>query len=264
MFGVKEFRVEIDGGALPCIAFGKGDRPLVAIPGLRLSSIEGSGAAAAWYYRIFAKEYRVYMFDKKDPLPEECTVSGMAEDTAQAMKKLGIENADVIGVSLGGMIAQELAIRHPELVGKLVLGMTLSRPNPTAEDAVSAWIGMAEKGDLTGVARDYMSRGYSARYLRRYKRLLPLVLKTQKLMEPERFIRLAGACLTCDTYDRLGAIRCPVFVIGAREDRVVSGQASEELADTLGCERYIYPDLSHEAYNEAPDFNMRIYDFLKR
>lgn len=61
------------------------------IPGLRLSGIEGSSKVTAWYYRIFAKEYKVYLLDRKDNLTEGCTVHDLARDTAQAMEKLGIK-----------------------------------------------------------------------------------------------------------------------------------------------------------------------------
>ena len=56
----------------------------------------------------------------------------MAEDLAFGMQTLGITRAKVLGVSQGGMIAQYLAIDHPELVDRLVLAVTLSRPNETA------------------------------------------------------------------------------------------------------------------------------------
>ena len=58
-------------------------------------------------------------------------------------------------------------------------------------------------------------------------------------------------------------IKCPVFVIGGRQDKVVGGAASEEIADKLGCPIYMYEELGHAAYEEAKDFNKRVYDFLK-
>ena len=81
-------------------------------------------------------------------------------------------------------------------------------------------------------------------------------------MAVERFITLAKACLTCCTYDDLEKIKCPVLVLGGGKDKIVTGEASREIAEKLGCKYYIYDDLSHEAYNEAKDFNRRIYDFF--
>ena len=257
-----EQTIGVHGGRMLCISFGTGKRPLVAIPGLRLTEMAGTGTVAALYYRQFTSDYTVYLFDRTDPLPEPCTIRALAEDTAAAMMQLGLRDADVIGVSQGGMIAQELAVNHPELVRKLALGVTLSRPNETVRAAVSTWIAMAKRGDMAAVARDYAERASSDRTLRRNKTFLPLALKLQKLLPPERFFPLAEACLSCDTYDRLTQIRCPVLVLGGAQDKVVSGEASLEIAEKLGCEYLIYPDQSHEAYNEAKDFNKRIFDFF--
>ena len=188
----------------------------------------------------------------------------MAEDVAGAMDALGIRTADMYGASQGGMIAQELAIGHPERVRRMVLAVTLSRPNDTVRQAVATWIDRIRAGDLDGFAADYIQRGYSEAYLRRYRAFLPLVFRLQKRMPAERFLALAEACLSCDTYDRLHRIRCPVLVLGGGRDRVVSGEASREIAAALGCECHIYEELSHEAYNEAKDFNDRVYEFLTR
>ncbi len=260
---VKEQTLEVRNGKMLCISFGKGARPLVSIPGLRLTEMKGTGAFAALYYKIFTADYTVYLFDRKDPLPEPCTIREMAEDVAAAMEQLGLRDADVIGVSQGGMIAQELALNHPALVRKLALGVTLSRPNETVSAAVSGWIAMAERGETDAVIRDYAERASSEKTLRRNIACLPLAVKLQKMLPPERFLPLAEACLSCNTYDRLTQIRCPVLVLGGALDKVVSGEASLEIAEKLGCEYHIYPDQSHEAYNEAKDFNRRIFDFFR-
>ena len=78
-----------------------------------------------------------------------------------------------------------------------------------------------------------------------------------------RFGILARACLTCNAYEMLDRIQCPVFVIGGKLDKVLSGEASEEIAEKLGCKIYMYEDLGHSAYEEAPDFNDRVMEFLK-
>ena len=55
----------------------------------------------------------------------------------------------------------------------------------------------------------------------------------------------------------------PVFVIGGKHDLVLTGEASEEIAEKLGCACYMYEDLGHSAYEEAPDFNRRVLEFFK-
>ena len=233
------------------------------IPGLSLKSIHGSAPALAWMYRIFLEEYRVYVFDRKEALPEPCTVSALADDVAEAMRQLEITKADVIGISQGGMIAQYLAMHYPELVRKLVLGVTLSRENDTLRTVIDQWVKMANKKDYKAIVQSMLENMYSEQYVRKYGWLFPIAMKTAKLVDPERFIQLAKACLTCDAYGRLKEIRCPVLVLGGKEDRIVTARASEEIAEKLSCPIYMYDGLGHSAYEEGKDFNQRIYDFLK-
>lgn len=246
------------------VVFGNGKKPLVMIPGLNVRGVKGAALSLAYMYRIFAKEYRVYVFDRKEHIPEGYTVREIAEDVAEAMRTLDITNADVFGVSQGGMIAQYLAIDHPELVHKLVLGVTLSRNNATVEQVIANWISMAERNDFDGFVRDMLVKMYSDAYIRKYRLMMPLVAKFSKPKDFGRFIILAKACLTCNSYDELDRIKCPVLVLGGKQDKIVTGEASEEIAERLKCERYMYEDLGHAAYEEAKDFNKRIYEFFEK
>ena len=91
---------------------------------------------------------------------------------------------------------------------------------------------------------------------------MPLLTILQKPKDVRRFVILAKACLTCNTYDALGKIKCPVLVLGGRQDKVVTGVASEEMAEKLGCKIHMYDRLGHALYEEAKDFNHIVYDFL--
>ena len=164
----------------------------------------------------------------------------------------------------GGMVGQELAIQRPDLVRKLVLAVTLSQNNDTVEQVIRRWVRMTEAGRWKSLVRDMAERMYTPAYFQRYRPFLPLLTILQKPRDPKRFLKLAQACLTCDTYDRLDKITCPVLVIGGGQDRVVTAQASEELAEQLGCELVLYEDLGHAAYEEARDFNQRVYDFFAK
>ena len=116
LWNLKESSVSIGRGRMDYAVFGKGTEAMVIIPGLTLRDVKGAGAGLAFSFRKFAKDYRVYVFDKVNEVPEGYTVSDMASDTAEAMRTLGISGAYVYGVSLGGMVAQCLAIDHPCLV----------------------------------------------------------------------------------------------------------------------------------------------------
>ena len=260
----REFRICLPNGEMPCISFGKGKRNLLILPGLRTSSIEKTGWFISLYYRIFSKDFRVYILDRIIPVSDGCTIHDLAEDTFAAIEKLGISNSFVFAASQGGMNAMDLAVNHPDLTERMVLAVTSSRMNPTIEEAVGTWIRDTEKGDAAAVTKDYFIRGYSRSYVKKYGFLLPLISKLVKIREPERFIALAKACLNFDIYNDLEKIRCPVLVIGGEDDRVVSPEASEEIASKLNCECLMLEGLSHEAYNEFSGFNSLVYDFLKK
>ncbi len=121
--------VTIEDTEMYYITFGKGSKILVMIPGLAdgLSTVKGKALPFAISYRAFSKNYTVYVFSRRNGLKEGYSTRNMAKDQAEAMKMLGISKADIIGVSQGGMIAQYMAIDHPDMVEKLVLAVTLSR-----------------------------------------------------------------------------------------------------------------------------------------
>lgn len=260
----KERRLNTPTMQMDYITFGSGDKPLVMLQGLSTRGIKGMAPTLAWLYRIYAKEYRVYLFDRKEGLSGAVTVRELAADLAAVMDALGLSGAAVLGVSQGGMIAQYLAIDRPDLVSRLVLVVTVSRNNDTLKAAIGNWIGLAEQGDAKGLVADIVEKMYSEQYVKRYRWLMPLLTVLQAPRDVLRFVLLAKACLTCDTYEMLDQIKCPVLVIGGLCDRVVSGEASREIADRLGCEFYLYEKLGHAIYEEARDFNQRVYDFLRK
>lgn len=260
----KELTLKLENIEMDYITFGNGRKSLVIIQGLSTRSIKGMAIPLAFMYQIFAKDYTVYLFDRRKVVEEGITVREFAGDVAKAMDALQITNADVFGVSQGGMIAQYLAIDRPDLVHKLVLAVTLSRNNSTVEEVVTNWITLTEKGDFKTLVADMAVKMYSKAYIKRYQLFMPLLTIVQTPKDEKRFITLAKACFTCNTYEELDKIQCPVLVMGGKEDKIVTGEASEEMAEKLGCQIYMYEKMGHAIYEEAGDFNKRVYDFLKK
>lgn len=262
MYNAKELKLNIQDMQFDYITFGSGTKPLVMIQGLNTRGLQGAAVSLAYMYRIFAKDFKVYLFDRRPVVREGITVRDMAADIAAAMDALGITNADVFGVSQGGMIAQYLAIDRPDLVNNLVLAVTLSKNNAVVKQVVGNWIAMTEQGAMKELVTDMAEKMYSDAYIKRYRPLLPLLTILQKPKDVQRFVTLAKACLTCETYELLDKIQCPVLILGGSKDEVVTGEASEEIAEKLGCAIHMYEDLGHAAYEEARDFNKRVYEFL--
>lgn len=264
LYNAKEQTLEIQDVEMDYITFGKGAKPLIMIQGLNTRGIKGSADSLAYMYRIFAKDYKVYLFDRRKNIKENVAVRELAADIAMAMDYLHITNAYVFGVSQGGMIAQYLAIDRPDLVNKMVLAVTLSKNNDIVETVIKDWIEMVKQEKIKELVADMAMKMYSDSYVKRYQPFMPLLTVLQKPKDVPRFIALAKSCLTCNTYDELDKIQCPVFVIGGMQDKVVGSKASVELAEKLGCEIYMYEALGHAAYEEAKDFNQKVYDFLIR
>ncbi len=259
---MREYELELSGMRFQCIRFGRGKKQLILLQGLNTRGIRGAGASLAYMYRLFAKDYTVHLFDRRPDVPEGMTVREMAADVAMAMDALGMEKADVLGVSQGGMIAQYLAIDRPDLVNKLALAVTLARNNDTVVSVIRRWIAWTQQGNYKQLVRDMAEKMYSEAYVKRYKPFLPLLTLVQRPKDAQRFIRLAQACLTCNAYEELEKIQCPVLVIGGQQDEIVTGEASAEIAQKLSCRLHLYAQFGHAAYEEAKDFNKLVYDFL--
>lgn len=271
LWNAKGGSAAIDNTDMDYVTFGNGNNILIMIPGLGdgLTTVKGLSAAMAYTYRTYAKEYKVYMFSRKNHLEQYMqtgySTRDMAQDLATVMKKFGITKAEVLGVSQGGMIAQYLAIDYPELVDKLVLTVTLSRPNDTVQKVIADWIQYARQGDYRSLMIDTAEKSYSEKYLKKYRRFYPLLGRTGKPKDFIRFIVQASSCVMHNAYTQLKGIACPTLIIGGEDDKIVTGAASIEIADNIeNCELFLYKDLGHAAYEEARDFNRRVMDFLSK
>ncbi len=259
-------RLSLPSGEMDYIRFGGGAKTLVMLPGVGdgLKTVRGMALPFALQFRELAKDFTVYVFSRRVSLPEHMTTREMAEDLNAAMEALGLREAAVVGVSQGGMIAQWLAIDHPDKVGKLVLVVTLSRPNETAREAIAGWTEMAKRGDYRGIMLDTAERSYSEKRLRQARLAYSLLGSLGRPKSFDRFLTQAESCVTHDCYDRLCEIACPTLVIGGCEDRIVTAAASEEIARAVpGSELYLYEGLSHGLYEEAPDFLARVAAFCR-
>ena len=266
LYQAKNGSLNMGESTMDYIRFGTGERVLIMLPGLGdgLRSVKGTALPMAVMYRTFAKDFTVYAFSRKNALPKGYTTRDMADDVAAAMEMLGIEKADIFGVSMGGMIAQHLAIGHPERVNKLILAVTSPKPNPILRESIEEWVSCARRGDHTAFMDSNVRRIYSEGYYRRNKWLVPIMGKLTKPKSYERFFVQAEACLTHDAFERLHEINAPALVIGGERDHALGGEPSREIAAQIpGAVLRMYPEWGHGLYEEAKDFNGVVMDFLR-
>jgi len=258
---------------------GSGD-PLLLIMGLAADS-------TAWLFQIpdFAKHYRTIAFDNRgvgrsSKPPGTYTIHQMADDTAGLLDALGIARTHVVGVSMGGMIAQELALRHPQRVRGLVLGCTY--PEPDADIERQRQFGLSQfGGSVTASGEMHIDLG-TLDPMSFFQHLLPTVfnqsfLDTQlpTLMQVfagalqygfsmEAILGQVAAVMSHKATDRLHQISAPTLVITGDADRLVPPGNSDILAQHIPGARLVkVPGGSHGFNFETPEvFNREVLNFL--
>lgn len=254
--------VKANNNEIEYLKFGSGDKNFVIIPGLSLKSVMLSADAVASSYDMFSNDYTVYVFGNAKRLHKGYTIDDMADDIALSIKALSIDNAHIFGVSQGGMIAQMIAIKYPELVAKMIIGSSTSRVKGEVLDLINEWVTLADSGDVVALNRSFFEKVYSKELLDSLGNALLELEKDGTPDEMERMAICAGACVGFDIYDELEKIKCKTLVIGAKNDRVLTANASVEMAEKIGCDLYMH-DGDHAVYDEAPDYKQRIFDFFK-
>ena len=242
--------------------------PLMLVMGLGADHL-----AWGFQFPVFAERYRVIAFDNRgagqtDAPDHPYTTRMMADDTVGLMDALGIERAHVLGVSMGGMIAQEIALNHPQRVRSLQLHCTLGRPDPYLQAQLSA--GRVQRRTLT--REEAMRAGHlwlfaPVTYGERpelVEMILQSALANPHPMSLTGFERQCDAVQTHDALDRVTAIRCPTLISVADQDILVPPRFSRALADRIpGAELRVIEGAGHGYFWERPDlFNAMCIDFL--
>ena len=267
LFKARNGQIPVGDTVMHYVSFGWGSKNLIVLPGLSdgLTTVQGKALLLAKPFSPLFRDYTVYIFSRKDNLPASCSIREMARDQAAALHGLGIEKTSVLGVSQGGMIAQYLAIDHPEMVEKLVLAVTAPSANETVASAVTGWIHMAEEGNHQSLMLDTAKKSYSDKHLKKNRLFLPLLGLMGKPRSYDRFFTNANAILQFDATGELHKISCPTLILGGSEDKTVGAHAARSLKEGIqGSELHIYQGLGHAAYEEAPDFYKRIFAFLQK
>lgn len=257
--------IQIQNRTMRYISFGTGNKNMVILPGLSIKYLTDSEQSIKRSFKIFEENYTVYLFDRVDNPPEGYTIYDMAEDTALAMQELNISDAYLFGASQGGMMGQCIAINHPELIKKIVLGSTASRFNEKGLKTVETWIRLSDEKNREKLADNVIEYIYSDKTVNKFGSILKSGLAQINEDEFKRFSTLVKACRVFDVYEDLDKIKASVFVIGCDGDKILGSESSIEITDKIGCQQYIYSkEYGHGVYDEAPDYRSRIKDFFEQ
>ena len=241
--------------------FGREKGPkLVILPGVSLKSVMGSKDAVIGAYSLLAEDYDIYLLDRIRVFPEDYDVRQMAEDSLRALRAIGLYKVHLMGVSQGGMITMMMAIREPEAVQSMTLCSTSAKMEDSA--ALEAWMKLAEERNLPALMEAFGEAVYTPSFYAKYKDLIIASGAGAEEQDFRNFIISLRGTAGFDCLEELQGVRCPCFVIGASEDRVVGAEASIALSERLQCERFIYEGYGHAVYDEAPDYLTHIKAFL--
>jgi pimeloyl-ACP methyl ester carboxylesterase len=264
-------RAKVNGVNLYYEVHGQGE-PLVMIMGF-------GGTQSGWIFqrRAFQKHFRVITFDnrgvgKSDKPEGPYSIRMMAEDTIGLMDHLNIQKAHILGISMGGYIAQELAINHPERVQKLILGCTYARQDEKCGHSTEYHCGL---GLPDGCSADELKKVPVSKVLRTE---FPLAFNNRLYSMVTGFLmsflarRMATdgvaaqfqAIAEHDTLERLHLIQAPTLVITGTEDRIIKPASSEVLAKMIPNATLVkIAGGSHSVFiGKSRKFNKEVLDFL--
>lgn len=196
-----------------------------------------------------------------------CTIADMAGDVISLLDALGLDRVHVLGLSMGGLIAQELALRHPKRVRSLILVATAARLPPMTRHVIDVWSRMVQHGvDTELFLREQFGWVFTDHLLEQREVVDGMIamVRTWPFSAPG-FMTQVKACLGHDAVDRVPAILVPSLVLVGREERLIPIPASEELASLLPNARLkILEEGGHGFAAEcAGAFNQAVLDFVR-
>ena len=258
--------VQTDQFSMEYFRFGKGEQTLVILPGLSVQSVMGAADAIAAAYQSLENRFTIYVFDRRSNLPPVYTVRDMARDTAEAFQILGLKNVCLFGASQGGMIGLVMAIEHPELIRKMVLGSTSAHVQEPQYHVLEKWAQLARSKDKVGMYLEFGKEIYPPEVYEQYRETLISAAQTVTDDDLERFIILVEGTKDFDVVSDLDKIRCPVLAVGVYEDGVLDSDATMEIAEKLDHRAdfrlYMYIGFGHAAFDTAPDYRERLLNFF--
>lgn len=245
---------------LPYFDFGEGEKNFILLPGASMTSILGSEDGVKALFAPYTEDFHIYVFDVPQDLDAVTGIDQLADIIADASDALGIKEADIYGASMGGMIAQKLAIRHPNLVHSLTLASSMSRNNDLSKEVISKW---SDISDPEALSKEVNIHVYSEEYYTTYSDAFQALESSATEEGVKRLHNLTRMIKDFSSYDELDQIKCPVYIFAGSGDNTLGVDASIEIAEKLGCFIKVHENYSHAVYDEFPGFYDDVFANLK-
>ena len=238
--------------------------------------IQGLGASKnAWNLQriAMATRFRIISFDNRgagrsDKPTEPFTLEQMAEDAIAVLDAAGIETAHVVGASMGGVISQIVAVKHPHRVRSLTLVCTACRNHPWRQELLQSWAKTAEEKGMIEVGKEAAQWVMSPRSFRRLVPAFTWMGPLAALRPRHSFVSQIHAILNTreDLVDQLSTITAPTMVIVGNQDILTPRGDSEEIAERIpNAELVVISGAAHGLMMEhSSTFNKILIEFLQR
>ena len=214
-------------------------------------------------HRVIAVDARGHGRSPVPPRPY--TLEELAGDVVALLDRLGIERADYVGLSMGGMVGQALALKHPSRLGRLVIACSTSSYGPEGRPNWQARIKAVEQGGLEGirdmVASRYFSDGFRAAHPDIVKKVMDRFVQTPR----EGYLGCCDAIAQLDYAKDLARVKAPTLVVAGELDAGTPVAMSEAIARGIpGARLEVIPGAAHLAAVEAPEaFDAAVGRFLE-
>jgi 3-oxoadipate enol-lactonase len=246
---------------------GEGE-PLLCVAGLTCDTL-------VWIPQVqaFSAAYRTVIFDNRDAgqssmAEGDYAIADMARDALALADHLELDTFHLLGVSMGGMIAQEMAVQAPERVRTLTLSVTMPAGGAYARRVAEVWGARVAQISHEQHVDELMLLNHSEGFFDNpdmVEFIRTAMLNNPHPQPPEAFARQLAACACHDTRDWLGSLTMPVHVIGGEYDILLPVWKSREIAELIpGSKLTVLPGAPHGlSIERAEEFNAAVLDFIR-
>lgn len=217
------------------------------------------------------RRWRVVRYDTRghggtDAPAARYTLEQLADDALALLDALGIRRAHWLGLSMGGMIGQTLALKAQDRLASLILADTSSRVPPEARPTWEERIRTAESKGMEPIVEPTIGRWFTAPFIERRKDVVDRVRAMIRGTNPQGYAGCCHAISALNLTDRLGGIALPTLVLVGEEDQGTPVAAARTIHQGIkGSELVIIPSASHLSNVEQPEvFTKAVTGFLSR